>query len=143
MELMSKDFENEEMMDSKFTCDGQDISPHLKWGDAPSGTKSFALCCEDPDAPSGNWIHWMIVNIPAKTTEIPQNGPVPGKEIENDFGKTSYGGPCPPSGTHRYIFTVYALDTKKVSKVDKIDFKPKIKKHTLDSAELIGLYKKQ
>lgn len=142
MKLTSKDISHNELVDKKFTCDGADISPHLKWENTPEGTKSFAVSCNDPDAPSGNWVHWYVINIPKDETEIPQNGPVPGKEIENDFGKTEYGGPCPPSGEHRYFFTVYALDTEEMSGISKSNFKTEIKKHTLNSDQIIGLYKR-
>ncbi len=143
MKLISNDFKHNEMMDSKFTCDGEDISPHLKWDDVPDDTKSFAISCNDPDAPIGDWIHWYIQNIPADVNEIPQGGPVPGVEVTNDFRKTSYGGPCPPSGTHRYFFRVYALDVEKFERDNKKHFIEHVKKHTIESAELIGLYKRR
>jgi len=143
MKLVSNDFENNGMIDSRFTCDGKDISPHLKWEEVPSGTKSFALSCNDPDAPIGDWIHWYVHTIPSDVNEITQGGPIPGIEVKNDFGKTSYGGPCPPSGTHRYFFRVYALDVEKLEGVKKKNFREKVKEHTIESAELIGLYKRR
>ncbi|MFO8020442.1 MAG: YbhB/YbcL family Raf kinase inhibitor-like protein [Promethearchaeia archaeon] len=139
MQLTSQDFDHNEEMDSKFTCDGDDISPHLKWDDVPNGTKCFAVSCNDPDAPAGDWVHWYVYNIPDDTREIAQNGPVPGKQAKNDFGKKEYGGPCPPSGTHRYFFRVYALD-EELKGVKKSNFKKKVKQHTLEKAEMIGLY---
>ncbi|MBD3256394.1 MAG: YbhB/YbcL family Raf kinase inhibitor-like protein [Candidatus Lokiarchaeota archaeon] len=142
MKLESKDFSNNELMDTKFTCDGKDISPQLEWTQIPESTKSFALSCIDPDAPAGDWIHWLVYKIPADKREIPQNGPVLGIEVENDFGKTDYGGPCPPSGTHRYFFRIYALDVENLDGINKNNFIDKVKEHTIESAEIIGLYKR-
>lgn len=143
MKLISNDFKHNEMMDSKFTCDGGDISPHLKWDDVPDDTKSFAISCNDPDAPIGDWIHWYIHDIPVEINEIQQGGQIPGIEVKNDFGKTSYGGPCPPSGTHRYFFRVYAINVEKLEGVKKKNFREKINEHTIEYAELIGLYKRR
>jgi Raf kinase inhibitor-like YbhB/YbcL family protein len=95
----------------------------------------------DPDAPSGNWIHWLICNIPPYVNEIPQAGPVPGTEVKNDFGKAGYGGPAPPSGTHRYIFKIYALGVEKLEGVTRQNFIEKVKNNSLATTELIGLYK--
>lgn len=141
MKLLSDDFEHNELMDKKFSYRGGNVSPHLKWKDIPSGAKSFAISCNDPDAPVGDWIHWLVYRIPANTTEIPKGGPIPGVEIKNDYGKVGYGGPAPPSGTHRYFFRVYALDVENLEGVTKNNFMSKVKEHTLESAELIGLYK--
>lgn len=143
MKLLSNDFKHNEMMESKFTCDGEDVSPHLKWEDVPSETKSFAISCTDPDAPGGDWIHWYVHDIPVNINEISQGGPVPGNELKNDFGNAFYGGPCPPGGTHRYFFRVYALDVEKLEGVKKRNFKEKVKEHSLKLAELIGLYKRK
>ena len=141
MKLLSNDFQHNELMDKKFSYRGGNISPHLKWEDIPSGTKSFAISCNDPDAPVGDWIHWFVHNIPANTTEIPQGGPIPGIEVKNDYGKVGYGGPAPPSGTHRYFFRIYALDVENLEGVSKNNFMSKVKEHILESAEIIGLYK--
>jgi Raf kinase inhibitor-like YbhB/YbcL family protein len=143
MKLMSKDFKHNEMMDSKFTCDGKNISPHLKWDGAPTETKSFAISCNDPDAPAGDWIHWLVHGIQPNLTEIPQGGPISGTEVDNDFRRPKYGGPCPPSGTHRYFFRVYALKIAKLEGVSKKNFMDLVKKNTLESAEIIGLYKRK
>lgn len=143
MKLLSSDFKHNEMMDSKFTCDGEDVSPHLKWEDLPSETKSFAISCTDPDAPGGDWIHWYVHDIPVNVNEISQGGPVPGIEVKNDFGNASYGGPCPPGGTHRYFFRVYALDVEKLEGVNKRNFREKVKEHTIKLAELTGLYRRK
>ncbi len=125
MELKSKDFQNNQNIPTVHTCDGRDISPQLSWSGAPPGeTKSYALTCIDPDAPMGDFIHWLIYDIPAAATSIPRGGPLPtgAQEVQNDFGKESYGGPCPPSGTHRYFFTIYALNTGQLKKVTKAIF---------------------
>ncbi|MBN1800488.1 MAG: YbhB/YbcL family Raf kinase inhibitor-like protein [Candidatus Lokiarchaeota archaeon] len=142
MKLSSNDFKHNGFLDSKFGYKTKNISPHLKWEKFPPKTMCFALSCNDPDAPSGNWVHWIVINIPAKINEIPQGGPVPGIELVNDFGKKGYGGPAPPSGTHRYNFKVYALDLTKIEGVNKKNFEELIEDHALDSAEITGLFKK-
>jgi len=111
MKLKSEDFEDNNEIPSEFTCDGRDVSPQLSWEDVPAETKSFTLSVADPDAPMGTFIHWLVFDIPKEVNNIAR-GTVPGKQVENDFGKKDYGGPCPPSGTHRYIFTLYALDVE-------------------------------
>ncbi|MBD3215969.1 MAG: YbhB/YbcL family Raf kinase inhibitor-like protein [Candidatus Lokiarchaeota archaeon] len=140
MKLFSDDFEQDGMIPQKFTCDGADISPHLKWQNAPEDAKSFAVSCNDPDAPAGDWIHWIVHDIPSDVNEIPQGGPVPGSEAKNDFGKTSYGGPCPPGGVHRYFFRVYALDTESLMGITKNNFTDKFEEHAIAKAELMGKY---
>ena len=142
MKLTSSDFKHNELMDRKFSYRGDNLSPNLKWEDVPGDVKSFALSCNDPDAPVGDWIHWLVYNIPADTGEIPQGGPVPGIEVKNDYGQTGYGGPAPPSGTHRYFFRIYALDVDKLEGINKNNFMTNVKEHTIESAEIIGLYKK-
>jgi len=141
MELTSNDFDNNKLMDKKFSYRGGNLSPHLKWENSPKDTKSFALSCNDPDAPVGDWIHWYVVNIPNNISEISQGGPIPGIELKNDYGKKGYGGPAPPSGTHRYFFRIYALNVEEIKDITKDNFKSIIKKHSMESAELIGLYK--
>lgn len=131
------------MIPSKFTCDGDDLSPQLSWEDVPDETKSFALSIEDPDAPMGTFIHWLVHDIPKGVTGFDQGSIVCGsKQVTNDFRKESYGGPCPPSGTHRYFFTVYALDVEHLEGVNRKNFFNLMEKHTLDKAKLIGLYKR-
>ena len=141
MKLSSNDFKHNQVLDSKFSLRGGNKSPHLKWEKAPPNTKSFAISCNDPDAPAGDWIHWLVINIPKNVTEVPQGGPIPGDQLQNDFGKTGYGGPAPPSGTHRYIFKIYALDVDKLKGVNKKNFYEEMEDHTIISAELVGLYK--
>jgi len=145
MEITSKDFKHNQSIPSIHTCDGKDLSPHLAWSGAPEGTRSFALTCIDPDAPVGDFIHWLVYNIPAMVSEIPQAGPLPAgfQEAENDFGKRPYGGSCPPSGTHRYFFTIYALKVKDLGTVSKSDFLKKVKENQISSAEIIGLYQRK
>lgn len=144
MRLKSKDFEDNSSIPSEFTCDGRDVSPQLSWEDVPAGTKSFALSVADPDAPMRTWIHWLIHDIPKDVRTIEQDGlPKGAKEVENDFGMKDYGGPCPPSGTHRYIFTICALDVENLEDVKKRNFFDKVGKHTLDKGVLKGLYKRK
>lgn len=143
MKLESKDFEHNGDIPSRFTCQGEDVSPQLSWTDAPAGTKSFALSCRDPDAPGGNFTHWLACDIPSNVTGLEQGEKVPGKELMTDFGKRGYGGPCPPSGKHRYVFTLYALDVEKLEGVTEQDFMEKIQEHAIESAQLIGLYQKK
>lgn len=118
MEIKSPAFENNSIIPSKYTCDGEDISPPLSWSDIPEGTKSLALISDDPDAPAGTWVHWVIYNIPPSVTSLPEGVPTD-KKLSNgtlqgitDFKRIGYGGPCPPSGTHRYFFKLYALNKK-------------------------------
>jgi len=142
--LKSKDFEDNSSIPSEFTCDGRDVSPQLSWGDVPAEKKSFALSVADPDAPMGTWIHWLVHDIPKDVRTVEQGGlPEGAKQVENDFGMIEYGGPCPPSGTHRYIFTVYALDVERLAGVNKRNFFDKVEEHTLDKAVLKGLYKRK
>jgi len=144
MKLKSKDFEDNSNIPSEFTCDGRDVSPQLSWEDVPDETKSFALSVTDPDAPGGTWIHWLVHDIPKDVRSIKQGGlPKGAKQVENDFGMEDYGGPCPPSGTHRYIFTLYALDTEQLEGVTKRNFFDKVEEHTLGKAVLKGLYKRK
>ena len=143
MKLASKDFLDNDSIPSEFTCDGRNISPQLSWEDVPEGTKSFALSVTDPDA-YGNWVHWFVHDISKESRVIEQGGlPEGAKEVENDFGKRPYGGPCPPSGTHRYVFTIYALDTEHLEGLNKRNFLDKVEKHAIEKAVIKGLYKRQ
>lgn len=143
LELTSNAFENNGLIPSKYTCDGEDINPSLKIGKVPFGTKSLVLIVDDPDAPGGTWTHWVVINIDPKIKEIGENS-IPGTELMNSFQRTSYSGPCPPSGEHRYIFKVFALDTnlEADSNADKKAVENAIQGHVLAQSELIGLYKK-
>lgn len=144
MTLDSAAFENGKPIPSKYTCDGQDISPSLQiGGELPAGTQSLALIMDDPDAPMGTWDHWVMWNIPPATTQIPENS-VPENAVlgENSFKRLPYGGPCPPSGKHRYYFKVFALDTQLdlPEGSTKGDLKKAIDGHVLDEAMLMGTY---
>ena len=143
MKIASPAFENKQRIPSKFSCEGQDINPALVIDGIPNGTKSLALVVDDPDAPMGTWVHWVVYDIPPGTSKIDENS-VPGKEGQNDFGRARYGGPCPPSGTHRYFFKIYALDTLLNLKgnVDKKTLERAMDGHLLDKAECVGSYTK-
>jgi hypothetical protein len=133
----------------KHTCDGADVSPALNWNHAPDGTQSFALIADDPDAPVGTWTHWIIWNIPARTTTLQEGVPKVGecgdgaRQGRNDFKRIGYGGPCPPPGKpHRYFFRVYALDAKLDVKAgaDRNELARAMKEHVLSETELMGTY---
>lgn len=144
MKLKSKEFVDKGSIPSEFTCDGRNISPQLSWEDVPDETKSFALAVTDPDAFGGMWIHWLVYDISKEVREIAQASlPEGAEEVQNDFGRTRYGGPCPPSGTHRYFFIIYALDTEHLDGLNKRNFFDKIEKHTIEKAEIVGLYKRR
>ena len=150
MRIWSDDFENGEMIPEQFTCDGEDISPHLAWSDMPERTKSLAIIMEDPDAPGGTFTHWMVHGIDPEVREKPRASATSwGREVENDFGKAAYGGPCPPEGTHRYFFRLCALDVEDLDEdldedageeMNKAVFHRELAKHKLDEATLAGVY---
>ncbi len=153
MELRSPAFKNGETIPVKYTCDGEDISPALSWSGAPAGTKSFVLIMDDPDAPMGTWIHWVVYNIPANVNSLPENVP-PEKKLKdgtlqgkNSWGRIGYGGPCPPppTGAHRYFFKLYAID--KILPLGPGATKKEVLKaiegHILGKAELMGRYKRR
>ena len=139
------------MIPPEYTCDGPNISPPLNWTGLPGGTKSLALIMDDPDAPGKTWMHWVAFNLPATTRALSENVPpqetIPsgGKHGTNDFHKPGYGGPCPPSGTHRYYFHLYALDTAELS-LDSTTTKDQLLKalqgHILAEGQLMGRYKR-
>jgi Raf kinase inhibitor-like YbhB/YbcL family protein len=143
--ITSPAFQNNGNIPRQYTCDGKDINPPLMITNCPQGTKSIALICDDPDAPVGIWVHWVIWNIDPGVKEIKENA-VPQGAVQgmNDFRKHAYGGPCPPSGTHRYFFKVYALDTMLgISPTStKADLEKAMKGHILAQGQLIGLYKR-
>jgi Raf kinase inhibitor-like YbhB/YbcL family protein len=147
--LTSDAFAEGGMIPEIYTCDGPDISPPLKWSGVPEGTKSLALICDDPDAPSKTWVHWVLYNIPPDMTALNANLPKiesldnGAKHGVTDFGRFGYGGPCPPGGTHRYFFKIYALDTvfdHLSGRVSKSQLESEIEGHTLASGQLIGRY---
>lgn len=149
--LKSAGFENGGQIPRRFTCDGVDLSPALSWGEPPAGTRSLALISDDPDAPVGTWVHWVIFDLPATSRELREgvakanDVPGGGKQGTNDFRQVGYGGPCPPPGNaHRYFFKLYALDTQLNLKplATKKDVEQAMKGHILAQAELMGHYKR-
>lgn len=142
MRLTSTEFNNNEFIPKKFTCEGEDINPTLIIEDIPVNAKSLALIVDDPDAPMGTWVHWVVYNIPI-FSRIDEDS-VPGEQGINDFGRKDYGGPCPPSGTHRYFFKIYCLDAELNLKagLSKQGLEKAMQGHILQKAELVGLYKK-
>jgi hypothetical protein len=151
MELKSTTFDAGAMIPKPYTCDGQNISPSLAWTAVPGNTKSLALICDDPDAPIGTWVHWVIFNLPADLKELPENIPAQktlpngAKQGINDFRKIGYGGPCPPSGEHRYFFKLYALDAMLDLKAGatKADLLQALEGHILDESKLMGKYRRR
>lgn len=143
MKVRSPEFESSGFIPMRFTCQGEDVNPALIVEGIPAQAKSIALIVDDPDAPMGTWVHWVVYDIPV-VSRIEENS-IPGKQGMNDFGRKDYGGPCPPSGTHRYFFKVYALDKELGLKeaVDKRGLEKAMQGSILDKAELVGLYKKQ
>ncbi len=129
-----------------YTCQGADIAPALVWENVPPGTMSYALIMDDIDAPNGTWTHWLIFNIPVAITKLNTGTGIPPGAIsgKNDWGTTGYRGPCPPNGTHRYYFKIYALDNMLAltPSSNKVQLENAMKNHVLASAQLMGLYKK-
>jgi Raf kinase inhibitor-like YbhB/YbcL family protein len=150
MEIKSRAFGSGETIPTKYTCDGADFSPPLEWTKGPAGTKSFALICDDPDAPMGTWVHWVICDIPPTATMLAEgitrekDLPGGGTQGINDFRKIGYGGPCPPGGTHRYFFKLYALDAMLGLKsgITKDQLLKAMRGHILAEAQLMGTYKR-
>jgi len=142
MKFTSPAFQHNGMIPKKYTCDGDDVNPPLIIEALPSNTKSLALIVDDPDAPAGTWVHWVVFDIPVMS-EIEEDS-IPGKQGMNDFRKKDYGGPAPPSGTHRYFFKLYALDQELKLKegITKRQLESAMQGHIIDQAELIGLYKR-
>ena len=151
LELRSRDVAEGEPIAGVFTCTGRNISPRLEWEDVPPQTKSFVLICDDPDAPTGTWVHWVFYNIPAAARGLEQG--VPAAEVLddgsrqglNDFQRFGYGGPCPPPGkTHRYIFTLYALDALLPlgGPVRKERVVAAMQRHVLEKATVMGTFKR-
>ncbi|KKQ42276.1 MAG: hypothetical protein US59_C0012G0021 [Candidatus Levybacteria bacterium GW2011_GWB1_37_8] len=142
MKIISSAFENNSKIPAKYTCDGENVNPPLSLIDVPANAKSLVLIVDDPDAPSGTWVHWTIFNINPKVANVEEeNIPSGGKEGITSFGKTGYGGPCPPSGVHRYFFKLYTLDIiLNLINPDKAALEKAMRSHILDKAELIGLH---
>ena len=151
MKLASSAFVAGGMIPKQYTCDGQDMSPPLTWSDVPGGAKSLALIADDPDAPMGTWVHWVAWNIPVTARALEENVPkrdaLPNglKQGTSDFRRVGYGGPCPPSGTHRYFFKLYALDTTFTlpPSTTKKDLEKAMQSHILGQAEVMGTYSRK
>ena len=147
MQITSSVFINGGALPSKYTCDGESISPPVKWHGAPVNTKSFALIYDDPDAPSGTWVHWILYNLPPNTNELEENisSLPPGTKVgENSWPEAKYGAPCPPYGEHRYIFHLYALDTmlNLSGTITSEILKNAMQEHVLEKSTLMGYYKR-
>ena len=152
--LSSSSFTHQGEIPSKYTCEGSDISPPLSWSGLPAGTLSLALIVDDPDAPDPKapqrvWVHWVLYNLPAAAGSLaegvaPDELPEGTREGKNDWGRTGYGGPCPPIGRHRYFHKLYALDTvlPDLRKPTKKDLEKAMEGHVLARAELMGTYQK-
>ena len=151
LQLTSPAFQEGKDIPSRFTCDGEDLSPALQWSDPPEGTESFALIMDDPDAPVGTWDHWIVFDLPASARGLPDG--VPGGESlpdggthgKNSWGRTEYGGPCPPGGTHRYFFKLYALDTRLGLDpgAGKKSLLAALEGHVLAQGQLMGTYRRR
>lgn len=149
LKLTSTGFEPGGTIPKKFTCDGPDVSPALAWNDPPAGTQSFALIADDPDAPVGTWVHWVLYDLPAEARALAENVPKQeqlangARQGRNDFGRIGYGGPCPPPGKpHRYLFKLYALDGKLhlPAGATKAEVERAMQGHVLAQGELLGRY---
>jgi Raf kinase inhibitor-like YbhB/YbcL family protein len=139
-------FKNNGTIPSKYACDGVNVNPPLFIEHVPARAKSLALIVDDPDAPAGIWVHWVLWNIHPETKEIRENSvPKGAQQGMNDFRKQPYSGPCPPSGTHRYVFKIYALDTILTISPDatKADLEKAMKGHIIEQAHITGLYKRR
>jgi Raf kinase inhibitor-like YbhB/YbcL family protein len=152
LKLTSASFKHKGEIPARYTCEGDDVSPDLVWSGAPARTKSFALVVDDPDAPDPRapktiWVHWIVYDLPATVTSLAEGIrqlPIGAREGRNDWGRTGYGGPCPPVGRHRYFFKLYALDTVlgDLSTPDRATLERAMEGHLLAKAELIGTYQK-
>lgn len=152
LRLTSPDFSHGEPIPKRHTCEGENISPGLAWGGVPVETRSFALICDDPDAPRGTWLHWTLYNLPAEAIElgpsVPANPELPSgaRQGVTDFGKVGYGGPCPPPGKpHRYFFRLYALGAalNLPPGAQRSELEAAMKEHVLATGTLMGTYERK
>jgi Raf kinase inhibitor-like YbhB/YbcL family protein len=148
MKLESNAFSANSSIPPKYTCDGEDVSPDLRWDEPPIGTQSLVLIVDDPDAPGGTFVHWVIYDLPPETRQLPEAvDPEQGEGVQgsSSFDRLGYGGPCPPDGTHRYFFKLYALDQPLglALGATKDEVVTAMEDHILDTAELIGRYSRQ
>jgi Raf kinase inhibitor-like YbhB/YbcL family protein len=148
--VTSAAFGDGDRIPAKFTCDGENVSPPLAWTGVPESSETLTLICDDPDSPSGTWVHWVLFNLPATATELAE-GVRPEKQLtsgarqgRNDFKKIGYGGPCPHGGTHRYYFKLYALDTalSLPPGVTKDELLKAMQGHILAEGQLMGKYRR-
>ena len=150
IKLTSVAFKDGEPIPRPYTCDGVNISPPLEWSGVPRTAKTIAIICDDPDAPGGTWVHWVLYNLPADNIGLVENLPATetlkagGFQGKNDFGKIGYGGPCPPSGTHRYFFKIYALDSELPLKAGatKAELMKAMDDHVVSQGQLMGTYRR-
>lgn len=150
IKLTSTAFKEGEPIPRQYTCTGVNVSPSLEWSGVPKSAKTLVIVADDPDAPSGTWVHWVLYNLPADNIGMVENLPATdelragGFQGKNDFGKIGYGGPCPPSGTHRYFFKIYALDNELPLKAGatKAEVEKAMEGHVVAQGQLIGTYKK-
>jgi Raf kinase inhibitor-like YbhB/YbcL family protein len=147
MQPSSTAFSHGQPIPRKYTCQGENLFPPLKWGDVPAGAKSLALIVDDPDAPAGTWTHWVLYQIPPDTRSLGEGGPLPpgAQEGMNDFKHIGWGGPCPPPGkAHRYFFRIYALDSKldSLRQPTRAQLLSAMEGHILAKGELMGTYQK-
>lgn len=149
MQLRALAFQSGDEIPVRFTCDGDDVSPALAWTPPPDGTVSLALVADDPDAPRGTWLHWLLYDLPPAVRELPEGAgsgerlPAGAHQARNDFRKTGYGGPCPPPGSrHRYYFRLYALDTRLELRpsATRAQLDRAMRGHVLAEAEVMGRY---
>ncbi len=149
--LSSPAFAHGQSIPRKYTCDGEDVSPPLSWSGAPPGTKSFALIADDPDAPAGTWVHWVLYDIPSQNTGLPEHVHAEAKLADsgvrgsNSWQRLGYGGPCPPGGTHRYFFKLYALDAvlSLPAGSGKTQLLFAMEGHVLAQTDLMGTYQRR
>jgi hypothetical protein len=154
MQLRSPDFQADGALPTRFTCDGDSVSPALQWSGAPAGTRSLALVVDDPDAPDPaapqrTWVHWVLYDLPADSTGLPQGAraeqlPAGTRQGRNDWDRSGFGAPCPPKGRHRYVHTLYALDTvlPDLHEPDKAQLLARMKGHVIATARLVGTYER-
>ena len=150
LQVTSTAFKEGQSIPRQYTCDGVNISPPLEWNGTPKSAKTIAIIADDPDAPSGTFVHWVVYNLPAENIGLVENLPTTeslkagGFQGKNDFQKIGYGGPCPPSGTHRYFFKVYALDSELALKAGatKADVEKAMQGHIVAQAQLMGTYRR-
>jgi Raf kinase inhibitor-like YbhB/YbcL family protein len=148
--LISSAFKEGQPIPRQYTCDGANVSPPLEWSGVPANARTIAIIADDPDAPGGTWVHWVLYNLPAGNIGLVENLPATEKLVAGgfqgttDFGKIGYGGPCPPSGEHRYFFRIYALDGELPLKAGakKAEVEKAMESHIIAQGQLVGTYRR-